>query len=266
MAQGLGCATKRIQRVLRRSGGLGNQRIGRRARKLSLDELEAIGIGLAMGQSLRTIARHLSRAPSTFSREVLRNGARHSYRAWRADARAASLARRPKLEKLRRNPRLRAEIEKRLKQRWSSEQNANRLRLDFPDDPGMWISHETLYRSVYLPRKHGLGRSLAVYLRSGRTRRRSPRRRVGEGRLKGRLTRAFSLLPSIQNSLRRWRSTRRGPNPIATPCVNWPSECTSLGDHGTASTISRPPGFTPWPLRTGSRLPGTTRSLTETSV
>jgi len=186
VAQGLGCSTKCIQREPRRSGGLGNRRVGRSSRQLSLDEREAIGIGLATGQSLRAIARLLGRAPSTISREVLRNAARHSYRAWRADARAAGFARRPKVEKLRRNPRLHGEIEKRLKQRWSPEQISNRLRLDFPNDPGMWISHETLCRSVYLPRKHGLGRSLAVYLRSGRTRRRSPRRRIGEGRLKGR--------------------------------------------------------------------------------
>jgi len=180
VAQLLGCSTKCIQRELRRTGGLGNRRIGRSSRQLSLDEREAIGIGLAKGQSLRVIARLLGRAPSTVSREVLRNGGRRPHRAWRADARAVGFARRSKLEKLRRNPRLRAEIERRLRQRWSPEQIANRLRLDFPEDPSMWISHETLYRSVYLPRKHGLGRGLSGYLRSGRT-----RRRVGEGRLKG---------------------------------------------------------------------------------
>ena len=186
VAQVLGCSTKCIQRELRRTGGLGSRRICRSLRQLSLDEREAIGIGLATGESLRTIARRLGRAPSTVSREVLRNGGRQSYRAWRADARAAGLARRPKPEKLSQNPRLRAEAEKRLRQRWSPEQIANRLRLDFPNDPGMWVSHETLYRSVYLPRKHGLGRGLSAYLRSGRTRRRSPRQRVGEGRLKER--------------------------------------------------------------------------------
>ena len=186
VAKGLGCSTKCIQRALRSLGGLGSRRVGRSSRQLSLDEREAIGIGLATGQSLRAIARHLGRAPSTISREVLRNGDRDSYRAWRADARAARSARRPKLDKLRGNGRLRAEIEKRLKQRWSPEQISNRLRLEFPNDPAMRISHETLYRGVYLPKKHGLGRSLSAYLRSGRTRRRSPRRRIGEGRLKGR--------------------------------------------------------------------------------
>jgi len=186
VAKGLGCSTKCIQRALRGLGGLGSRRVGRSSRQLSLDEREAVGIGLATGQSPRAIARHLGRAPSTISREVLRNGDRDSYRTWRADARAARSACRPKLEKLRGNRRSRAEIEKRLKQRWSPEQISNRLRLEFPKDPAMRISHETLYCGVYLPNKHGLGRSLSAYLRSGRTRRRSPRRRIGEGQLKGR--------------------------------------------------------------------------------
>ena len=115
VANAFGCSTRCIQRALRRLGGLGSRRIGRSSRQRSLDEREAIGIGLARGQSLRAIARHLGRAPSTISRELLRNGGRESYRAWRADARAASFAHRPKVEKLRGNARFRAEIEKRLR-------------------------------------------------------------------------------------------------------------------------------------------------------
>jgi IS30 family transposase len=117
VAQVFGCSTKCIQRELRRTGGLSSRRIGRSSRQLSLDERETIGIGLATGQSLRVIARLLGRAPSTVSREVLRNGSPRTYRAWRADVRAAGCARRPKLEKLRQNLELRAAVEERLKQR-----------------------------------------------------------------------------------------------------------------------------------------------------
>lgn len=78
-------------------------------------------------------------------------------RVWSSQL-AAGLARRPQIEKLRRTPELCAAVGKRLMQRWSPEQVANHLRVDFPADPAMWISHETLYRSVYLPRKPGLDR------------------------------------------------------------------------------------------------------------
>lgn len=149
---------------------MGNQRFGRHPRQLSLDEREANNVGLATGQSPRTTASLLGRAPSMISREVRRNGARHSVRAWRADAHAARFARRQKLEQFRRNPGLRAKIEKRLKQSWPSEQTSKRFHLEFPNDPGMKMSFGTLHRGV----------------RSGRTRWGSPRRRIAEGLRKGR--------------------------------------------------------------------------------
>jgi hypothetical protein len=113
------------------------------------------------------------------TREVSRNGGQRGYRAARVDLRALELARRPKLAKLAASPRLRAEVERRLFERWSPQQIAARLRFDFPDDPEMRVSHETIYQSLYVQTRGALRRELASRLRSGRSHRRSRGFRMG---------------------------------------------------------------------------------------
>jgi IS30 family transposase len=124
----------------------------------------------------------LGRSPSTISRELRRNAdAAYYYRATTAHARAHARAARPKIAKLKSNERLRTEVEKRLGKKDSPVQIAGRLRLDYPNDPEMWVSHETIYQSLYIESRGGLKRELARNLRTGRTLRK-PQRRPDERR------------------------------------------------------------------------------------
>ena len=111
-------------------------------------------------------------------------GARVQYRAWRADAMAHRRARRPKGSKLAACPRLRVEVERGLKRRWSPQQIAARLVRDFPDDPEMRVSHETIYQSLFVQGCGALRQELTRCLRSGRAQRRPHGRTPGSGRLK----------------------------------------------------------------------------------
>ena len=100
------------------------------------------------GASYRAIARRLGRAPSTIAREVNGHSGRRRYRACRADEAAYKRARRPKATKFRQCPRLRAQVESMLNAQWSPQQISARLTIDYPDDPEMRVSHETIYRSL----------------------------------------------------------------------------------------------------------------------
>ena len=183
-AEAVGCSTKTVQLLLKKTGGLPPRTVVRSPLRLSLCEREEISRGLKAGDSYRAIARCLGRAPSTVSREVAANGSRSRYRAWRAERRAIQEARRPKAAKLVRCSRLRAQVERLLAQRWSPEQIAHRLALDHPLDPEMRVSHETIYRSLFVQTRGALRKELTACLRSGRTRRRSRGRGVGVGRLR----------------------------------------------------------------------------------
>jgi transposase, IS30 family len=151
-------------------------------RYLSVGEREEIAVGLAAGEPVRVIAARLGRSPSTVSREVRRNsrGRRH-YRALAAQGQAQWRARRPKTAKLAGNPVLRGWVQARLEERWSPEQISVVLEQQFPDDPGMRVSHETIYQSIYVQGRGALRRELAVCLRTGRALRK-PRRKEGERR------------------------------------------------------------------------------------
>ncbi len=140
-------------------------------RQLSLDERIEIRIGLEQRLSLRAIARRIRRDPATVSREVRANGGRICYRPMSAQRRAAQRARRPKLTKLAGNPELCARVVAELKQLWSPEQIANRLRKEFGDDYSMRISHETIYKTIYVQGRGELRRELARCLRTGRAKR-----------------------------------------------------------------------------------------------
>ena len=138
--------------------------------RLSVDERERILAGLARAESLSAIARSLGRSPSTITREVKANGGREHYSVWKSHHRARDQTRRPKPAKLCRGPLLR-EVSKRLSQLWSPQEISQRLRLDYPDDLEMRVSHETIYQSLYVQGRGELRRELARCLRSGRTRR-----------------------------------------------------------------------------------------------
>jgi len=151
--------------------------------RLSLEEREEISRGLNQQESLRSIARRLGRAPSTVSREVAAQG-RHRYRAWRGEHRAEALCVRPKPRKLAGNGELSAAVEARLALRWSPEQIANRLREQFPDDPSMHVSHETIYKALYIQGRGELRKELAKHLRMGRTARRPRARQELRGKIR----------------------------------------------------------------------------------
>jgi IS30 family transposase len=157
--------------------------------RLSLTEREEISRGLAGGEALRAIARRLGRSPSTISREVATNGGRGRYRACRADAAAVKRMRRPKRSKLAVCPRLRAAVEAKLELRWSPQQISGWLVEEFPSDPEMRVSHETIYLSLFVQSRGALRKELTRYLRSGHTTRRPKGHSVmnGQGQLRGTL-------------------------------------------------------------------------------
>ena len=169
-----------VQLVVGRSGGLPPRLAVRSPRRLSTAEREEISRGLRAGESVRRISSRLGRASSTVSREVVANGGRQRYRAWRAEANAVRRARRPRVAKLARSPGLRRTVERLLHERWSPQQIAQRLRQDHPDDQEMWVSHETIYQSLFVQGRGALRAELTRCLRTGRARRR-PRGRVPRG-------------------------------------------------------------------------------------
>jgi len=138
------------------------------------------------GDSLRQIAGRLGRVVSTLSREVERNGGRLAYRACHAETSAARRARRPKPAKLALHSRLRREVERRLLERWSPQQIAARLVYDYPDDLAMRVSHETIYRTLFVQARGALRKELTACLRTQRTQRRSHKRteHSGTGRIR----------------------------------------------------------------------------------
>ena len=180
----VGCSAKSVQRLLEKTGGLKPRTKPQSALRLSLPEREEISRGLLAGNSCRMIAARLDRSPSTVSRDVAAGGARVQYRAWRADGKAHLRARRPKTPKLAVCPRLRAEVERGLARRWSPQQIAARLVCDFPDDPEMRVSHETIYQSLFVQGRGALRQELTRCLRSGRAQRRPHGRVLGSGQLK----------------------------------------------------------------------------------
>jgi len=139
--------------------------------RLSLADREEIRVGLAAGWSFTRIAGGLGRSVSTVSREVNANGGRVEYRAYAAHARASRQARRPKDPKLA-NPRLVCLVTAWLIELWSPDEIAGRLRREFPDDPMMQVSHETIYQSLFVQGRGELRRELHRCLRSGRAQRR----------------------------------------------------------------------------------------------
>jgi IS30 family transposase len=154
--------------------------------RLSLSEREEISRGLVEGRSFVSIAAGIHRAPSTVSREVCANGGRRQYRAHRADAAAVGRCKRPKQAKLAQCRRLRREVEARLAKLWSPQQISASLVIDYPDDPEMRVSHETIYMSLFVQSRGALRHELHASLRSGRAMRRPKGRRLPNGQGKNR--------------------------------------------------------------------------------
>jgi IS30 family transposase len=169
----------------------------RKRPRLTWGERVLIDVGVRMGRSIRKIAQELGRAPSTVMREIERNAfcygryreryrfgapkkggrdAKPRYNAAGAQARAQQRAGRSKPGKLAVNERLHDEVQKQLLDKWSPEQVARRLRLDFPNDAEMRVSHETIYQAIYVQGRGGLRRELHQCLRTGRALRKPQRR------------------------------------------------------------------------------------------
>lgn len=155
-------------------------------RRLSVEERIEIRLGLERGDSYRCIGRTIGRAASTVCREVNANGGRNRYRPMAGHRRAYDCARRPKATKLACHRALRDRVAADLERLWSPRQIAQRLRADFGDDEGMRISHETIYKSLYVQGRGELRRELARCLRTGRA------KRVSRGR-----TDARSRIPDM---------------------------------------------------------------------
>lgn len=173
--------------VISPTGGIRPADRKRELQALSLTEREEISRGLSIKQSLRAIACHLGRSPSTVSREVRRNGGVIGYRATTSDQAAWDRALRPKKCKLACHPFLSQTVSQKLRRKWSPEQIAGWLKRAFPEEPHNQVSHETIYRSLYIQARGVLKKELLEHLRAKRTIRRSKHaslKRNGLGQIK----------------------------------------------------------------------------------
>jgi len=182
-----------IYPLLSRTGGIRPPERTRSRLALTLAEREEISRGLNIGLSLRAIARSLRRAPSTISREVKRHGGLAFYRATSADKAASEQAARPKLCKLAQNAFLRQIVTRKLQKKWSPQQIAGWLKRTYPGDCAKNVSHETIYRSLYVQARGVLKKELMTHLRaSRRTIRRSRHASLKRDGL-GQITEAVSI-------------------------------------------------------------------------
>ena len=162
-----------IRGILAQTGGIRPAPRQRSRRALTLAEREEISRGVVAGRSTRAIATTLGRAPSTISRELRRNGGRHSYRASSADESAWERAKRPKTCKLAQNRKLAHIVAKKLQLQWSPEQIAGWLKHTYPNDERYQVSHETIYKSLFIQARGALKKELLQHLRRTRGMRRS---------------------------------------------------------------------------------------------
>jgi IS30 family transposase len=181
-----------IQGVLARTGGIRPPQRRRSHRTLTMAEREEISRGVVAGQSLRAIASELGRAPSTVSREINRNGGRRRYRANSADQAAWDRAHRPKTCKLVQNRPLAHIVAAKLQLQWSPRQIAGWLKHTYPDDETYQVSHETIYKSLFIQARGALKKELLQHLRKTRAMRRS-RHHTQKTDNHGRITNAVSI-------------------------------------------------------------------------
>jgi IS30 family transposase len=174
----LDCQAASVLWVLRRAGGFEPRTRRRAPGVLQAVEREEISRGLSAGLSIREMARRLGRAASTVSREIRRNGGKQAYRAAQADELAWRRARRPQRCLLARRARLKKWVAEHLQRNWSPRQIAVGLQRSFPHDGSMRVSHETIYRSLFIQARNVLKKQLLKHLRRGRFMRR-PRTHPG---------------------------------------------------------------------------------------
>lgn len=192
IARHLGKAASSIKKMVYRHGGVSPPPRVRSERSLTFQEREELSRGIAAGLSMRALGRQLGRSPSTISREIARNGGQSAYRAQRADRAAWARARRPKACRITSTPGLQAEVEAGLNRDWSPQQIAQDLKLRYPDNPAMQVSHETIYRSLFVQARGALRKQLTQHLRTQRQVRRSRHAtRAGQGR--GQIVDAVSI-------------------------------------------------------------------------
>jgi len=162
-----------IHQILAETGGIRPAQRSRSSTALTLAEREEISRSMVAGESIRSTATRLGRAPSTISREIQRNGGRNSYRANQADDAAWDRARRPKRCKLIENRALAHIVAGKLRMLWSPEQIAGWLKHTYPGDGSHHVSHETIYRSLFIQARGALKKELLAHLRRTRGMRRS---------------------------------------------------------------------------------------------
>ena len=183
IGQALDRSQTTVHRELQYTGGIAPPERRRSSRVLNLVEREEVSRGIAAGCTIRAIARGLSRAVSTVSQEVSRHGGRELYRAAEADLAAWDFARRPKPCRLAKNRELQQIVAGKLKQDWAPQQIAGWLKDEYPGNPELWVSHETIYRSLFVQARGALKKELIGHLRSKRRIRRSRHATYfGEGR------------------------------------------------------------------------------------
>ena len=159
---------------------------------LTLSEREEISRGIAKGYSMRQIADYLERAPSTICREINRNGGYFQYRATESDNAAWERSKRPKQCKLGQFPALAKIVTKKLKANWSPDQIAGWLKETYPDDESYQVSHETIYKTLFIQARGALKKELQLYLRTQRAIRRSKQHSIKNEGL-GKITNAVSI-------------------------------------------------------------------------
>jgi IS30 family transposase len=181
-----------IRSVLLPRGGIAPTARRRSRLALTLAEREDISRGIASGSSIREIARHVNRAASTVSREIVRHGGRPAYRAHDADCQAWVSALRPKRCLLAMNRKLRNTVASKLILEWSPEQISGWLKTEYPNDERMRVSHETIYRSLFIQARGVLKKELMGHLRTKRRMRRSQHSRIFKDS-RGRIADAISI-------------------------------------------------------------------------
>ena len=178
--------------VVARNGGIAPASRRRSRLALTFTEREEISRGIAAGTTIRQIAVAIQRSPSTVSREITRHGGAARYRAAEAESHAWDQARRPKLCLLARNSRLQRVVARKLQLDWSPQQIAGWLKTHFAHDGGMRVSHETIYRSLFIQARGVLKRELIGHLRSGRLMRRAKNANTA-GQARGQIIDAISI-------------------------------------------------------------------------
>ena len=192
IGRALGKHAGSIHGVLSLNGGIYPAKRKRSRLALTLLEREEISRGIAAGHSIRQIAKLVGRAPSTVSREIHRHGGIKKYRAADADLAAWERACRPKLCRLATNSKLQRIVAKKLSLDWAPEQVAGWLKVQYPDDSDMRVSHETIYRSLFIQARGVLKKELISHLRSKRTMRRSKHSRT-KGQVRGQIIDGISI-------------------------------------------------------------------------